>query len=218
MATASKASDTARRTWNKEEFAAKAKEKDQEERERMKENEERMKKGKKPRRFREELPKPTELLKQREGPLELDKNQNKTMIINNPGGRGPGQPGYYCEVCNRTSKDSAAYLNHINGRAHLRKLGQTTTIARSNVEQVRARIAFLREKTKEAANAKAFDFDQRLKEIRQKEEAERLEAKEKKKAEKEAKRMEMVRTIDDGSGDVDMSSMMGFAGFGTSKK
>lgn len=103
-------------------------------------------------------------------------------------------------------------------KTDLRRLGQTTTIARSNVEQVRARIAFLREKTREAANAKAFDFDQRLKEIREKEEAERQEAKEKKKAEKEAKRIDLVRTIDDGSGDMDMSSMMGFAGFGTSKK
>jgi len=73
--------------------------------------------GKKPKRFKEDVPKPTELMQQRDGPLELDKNLNKTMIVNNPGGRGPGQPGFFCEVCNRTSKDSAAYLDHINGRS-----------------------------------------------------------------------------------------------------
>jgi len=156
-------------------------------------------------------------MKQRDGPLELDKNQGKTMVVQNPGGRGPGNPGFFCEVCNKTSKDSAAYLNHINGRSHLRKLGQTTTIARSSVEQVRARIAFLREKTREAANAKAFDFDQRLREIQQKEESARTEAREKKRAEKVARRAEtMMDTTQDG-GD-EMSQMMGFAGFGSSKK
>lgn len=122
-----------RRTWDKAEYTAKAKAKDDEERERMKENEELLKKGmscgearrvhrlthstgKRPRRFREELPKPTELLKQRENPLNLDKDLGKTIIVNNPGGRGPGQPGYYCEVCNRNCRDSAGYLDHINSR------------------------------------------------------------------------------------------------------
>lgn len=47
MATASTAKDTDfRRKWDKEEYAEKARKKDDEERERMKENEERMKKGK----------------------------------------------------------------------------------------------------------------------------------------------------------------------------
>jgi U4/U6.U5 tri-snRNP component SNU23 len=193
--------------------------------------------GKKPRKFKEDLPKPTELMQQREAPLELDKNLNKTMIVNNPGGRGPGQPGFFCEVCNRTSKDSAAYLDHINGRSRefislglrrmdcselvilledLRKLGQTTNIARSTIEQVRARIAFLREKTKEAANAKAYDFDQRLKEVKAKEDAIRAEQKEKKKAAKEARRVETAATIT--TEDNDMAAMMGFGGFGSTKK
>ncbi|KAG8931556.1 hypothetical protein FRC02_002544 [Tulasnella sp. 418] len=213
-----KSSDTARRTWDKQEWTSKAQEKDREERERMKENEDRLKKGKKPRKFKEELPKPTQLLQQREGPLELDKNLNKTMIVQNPGGRGPGQPGFYCEVCKRTSKDSAAYLDHINGRSHLRRLGQTTNIARSNVEQVRARIAFLREKTRAAANAKAFDFDQRLKEVREKEQAVRREQRDKKKAAKEARRIETAQAVGENNEGDDIARLMGFGGFGTSKK
>lgn len=55
-------------------------------------------------------------MKQREAPLNLDKDVGKTVIVNNPGGRGAGQPGYFCEVCNRTCKDSVGYLDHINGR------------------------------------------------------------------------------------------------------
>jgi len=197
-------------------MAAKAKEKNDAERKRMEENAERMKRGKKPKRFKEELPKATELMKQRDGPLELDKNQGKTLVVQNPGGRGPGQPGYYCDTCKRTSKDSQAYLDHINSRAHLRRLGQTTSIARSSVEQVRARIAALREKTREAANAKAYDFQERLREIRQKEEAARAESREKKAAEKLARRVDVV--MKDAEDTSDVAQMMGFGGFGSSKK
>ena len=56
-------------------------------------------------------------MKRREASLELDKNLGKTMVVQNPGGRGPGQPGFYCEACNRTYKDTTAYLDHINGRS-----------------------------------------------------------------------------------------------------
>ena len=132
---ATKATDTDfRRKWDKEEYAERAKQKDDEERQRMQENEERMKQGafkphtanapsslsigKKPLKGKKkDLPKPTELMKRRENDLELEKNLGKTMVVQNPGGRGPGQPGFYCEACNRTYKDSTGYLDHINGRA-----------------------------------------------------------------------------------------------------
>lgn len=215
-----KAADTDfRRKWDKEEYAERAKKKDDEERDRMKENEERMKQGKKPLRGKkQDLPKPTELMKRREHDLELDKNLGKTMVVQNPGGRGPGQPGFYCDTCNRTYKDSVGYLDHINGRAHLRALGQTTRIERSTVQQVRARIAYLREKTKEASNAKAFDFEQRLTEIRDKELAARAEKKAQKKAERDKARLELAQDTTMNQDGDNMMSMMGFSGFGTSKK
>ncbi|VDC06972.1 unnamed protein product [Peniophora sp. CBMAI 1063] len=208
-----------RKKWDKEEYAERAKQKDAEAYELAKENEERAKQGKRPLKGNKKvLPKPTELMKQREGDLELDKNLGKTMVVNNPGGRGPGQPGFYCETCNRTYKDSTGYLDHINGRAHLRALGQTTRIARSTVEQVRARIAFLREKTKEASEAKQFDFDERLRQIRDKELAARAMKKEEKKAAKEKTRIELAKATPMDVDSVDTIAAMGFAGFGTSKK
>ncbi|EAU91060.2 hypothetical protein CC1G_03228 [Coprinopsis cinerea okayama7 len=233
---AQRASDTDfRKKWDKEEFAERAKRKDDEERERMKENEERLKQGtvayspslgfdpltdvpgKRPRKgTKKDLPKPTELMKAREAPLELDKNLGKTMVVQNPGGRGPGQPGFYCETCNRTYKDTVAYLDHINSRAHLRAIGQSTKIERSTLAQVQARIAYLREKTKAASSAKDFDFDKRLAEIRAKERAAREQKKAEKKAEKEQKRMEMI--AEPTGEDAEMAAMMGFSGFGTSKK
>ncbi|KXN91011.1 Zinc finger matrin-type protein 2 [Leucoagaricus sp. SymC.cos] len=216
---ANKSSDTDfRKKWDKEEYAERAKRKDVEERERMQENEERMKQGKRPRKgTKKDLPKPTELMKAREAPLELDKNLGKTMVVQNPGGRGPGQPGFYCEACNRTYKDSVGYLDHINSRAHLRALGQSTKIERSTVEQVRARIAMLREKTKEASSAKAFDFDKRLAGIKAREQALRQEKKDQKKAEKEKARLELMKNLAPEPDD-EMTKLMGFGGFGSSKK
>ena len=67
--------------------------------------------GKKaPRRRTEVLPKATKLLEAREEPMELDKNMNKTVIV------ASGRPGFTCEMCRWTVKDSASYLDHVNGR------------------------------------------------------------------------------------------------------
>lgn len=96
-------------------------------------------------------------------------------------------------------------------------LGQKTTIERSTVEQVRARIAFLREQKKEASNAKTFDFNRRLAEVKAKADAEREEKKAQKKAEKEKARMELVKDVTMQPND-EMAQMMGFGGFGSSKK
>lgn len=72
----------------------------------------------------------------------------------------------------------------------------------------------LREKTKEASKAKAFDFDARLEEVRRKEE----EAREAKRAEKKAARdARLIDAIKDPEVDA-MAQMMGFGGFGTTKK
>lgn len=102
--------------------------------------------------------------------------------------------------------------------ADLRALGQTTRIERSTVEQVRARIAYLREKTKEASSAKTFDFEQRLAEVRDREATMRMEKKAAKKAERERARIELAQEVAPVQDENDMMQMMGFSGFGTSKK
>ena len=104
----------------------------------------------------------------------------------------------------------------------LRQIGQTTKVERSTIEQVRARIALLREKTKDAANAKTYDFEQRLAEIKAKETELRVSKKEQRKAakeavlraqlEKEAEKDETTKAEED-----DMMQMMGFSGFSTKK-
>lgn len=103
----------------------------------------------------------------------------------------------------------------LNVTSDLRAIGQTTKLERSTLEQVRARIALLRERTKEASSAKAYDFDQRIAEVKEKERKLREEKKAQKKAEKEKSRLELVQDI---AQDDNMVQMMGFTGFGTSKK
>lgn len=83
---------------------------------------------------------------------------------------------------------------------------------------MRARIAYLREKTKEASNAKSFDFEQRLAEIKQKEAAAREAKKAEKKAKREQARVELAKDAATVQDENSMMAMMGFAGFGTTKK
>lgn len=76
----------------------------------------------------------------------------------------------------------------------------------------------MREKTKEASNAKSFDFEQRLAEIREREAAARREKKAQKKAQREQARVELAKDTALQQDENDMMSMMGFSGFGTTKK
>lgn len=192
--------------------------------------------GKKAPRKKDDLPKPTELMKAREGPLELDKNLNKTIIVNSSG-TGAAQPGFYCDICKRTNKDSVAYLDHINGRSRkflqlafinifrrfrfinlirllllsdLRKLGQTTRVVKSTLNDVRIKIAELRAKTAETAEEKKYDFEKRIKEIKAAEltsKADEKEARKKKRAEN------IANAIEGAPVDQDMMAAMGFGSF-----
>lgn len=94
-------------------------------------------------------------------------------------------------------------------------MGQSTKIERSTLAQVQARIADLREKTQEASSAKAYDFEKRLEEIRQKERQQREQKKAEKKAEKEKYR---TTVLEESIENTEMTMIMGFGGFGTSKK
>lgn len=66
-------------------------------------------------RRQEILPDPTTTLQARAQPLDFDKNVGKTLMVENSAERRGG-PGYYCELCRRTCKDSMGYLDHINGK------------------------------------------------------------------------------------------------------
>lgn len=97
--------------------------------------------------------------------------------------------------------------------ADLRRLGQTTKVSTSTLNDVRLRIAELREKSAAAAEKKQYDFEQRIKEIKLAEakDKEELRAAKRKKKEEEKQKAEEERNA---GADKDMMAMMGFGSFG----
>lgn len=105
-----------RRTWNKEEYAAKARAREAKDR-LAEENDERRKMGLsplKPKKKEEEDDGNKQKLTHRTERLELEKNVGKVQVIQSTDSRK--QPGFYCKDCDITIKDSVTYIDHLNGR------------------------------------------------------------------------------------------------------
>merc|ERR1711976_1130038 len=88
-------------------------------------------------------------LKSREFLLNLDSRLGKMQVIGNTTTLSH-QAGYYCSVCECILKDSATYLDHINGKWHQRALGMSMRVEKVGVERVRSRIDFYKNKRIEA--------------------------------------------------------------------
>ena len=88
-------------------------------------------------------------LKSRENKLDLESKAGKIELYT-PNlaetRRGASGPGYHCEVCNCILKDSASYLDHVNGKKHLRALGFSMRVEKSGSDQVKSRIETIKRK------------------------------------------------------------------------
>ncbi|CAI5710038.1 unnamed protein product [Peronospora farinosa] len=144
--------------------------------------------------------------------------------------------GYYCEVCECGLKDSVAYLDHINGKKHLRKLGFSMRVERSTVDQVKNRLQSASKRKYDFITTKKLDtmedYEKKLKAIEENEAQVKQQKKEQKRAKKLGKQVSdlvtkhhnVVETISDADDKVpddteaEMMAMMGFGGFGGSKK
>merc|ERR1711953_1280377 len=52
----------------------------------------------------------------------------------------PMQGGYWCSVCECLLKDSATYLDHVNGRRHNRNLGMNMKVEKIGVDRIKDKL------------------------------------------------------------------------------
>jgi len=116
-------------------------------------------------------------LKQRSSDLELGKNlgQSKTITAHTI---KPMQGGYWCSVCECLIKDSASYLEHVNGRRHNRNLGMNMKVEKVGVDRVKEKLKAMQ---KEQAAIEPEDIAARLEALEQEAEDKKKRKKEKKK-------------------------------------
>lgn len=150
-------------------------------------------------------------LKHRDYEVDLESRLGKTQVVT-PVAPLSQQAGYYCSVCECVVKDSANYLDHINGKKHQRALGMSMRAERATVDQVRQRFEVLK-KQKTTGSFTEQDLDERIIKQQQEEEERKHQRRERKKEKKKEKAAEEEPEIDP-----DVAAMMGFGGFGSSKK
>lgn len=192
--------DDHRRKWDRDEYEKLAEERRRGEKEKEDEDENK-KKG---------PPIKRELLKPREYRVDLDSKLGKSLVINKNTPTSQSG-GYYCNVCDCVVKDSINFLDHINGKKHQRNLGMSMRIERSSLDSVKSRFQVNKKKIEE--KKKDYDMAQRMQEIAEEEEKLKEYRKEKRKEKRKAEEMDEPL-----EGMSELASVMGFAGFGSSKK
>ncbi|CAG5039947.1 unnamed protein product [Parnassius apollo] len=194
--------DDHRRKWDKDEFERIAAERLKAE---LEEEDERLKK--------KAPPVKRELLKQRDYKVDLDSKLGKSVVItkNTPTSQSGG---YYCNVCDCVVKDSINFLDHINGKKHQRNLGMSMKIERSTLDQVKARFSLNKRKLEE--KKREYELDTRLREAAE-EEARLKELRRERRRDKKRKLQETDEP-DDTPAQSELAQIMGFSGFGGSKK
>ncbi|KAG1669333.1 hypothetical protein FOA52_014895 [Chlamydomonas sp. UWO 241] len=214
--------NTARRTWDKDEYREKAEEREAKEKkdtEGQDDDKEDKWAARKRRRVERDPLHQGQIvarseLKSRDFQIDLASRLNKTQVVGANAALNQ-QGGYFCNVCDCVLKDSITYLDHINGKWHNRALGMTMRVEKSTVDQVKRKLEEVKAKKSEP-NPDDYlpdGVDRRILEAQEREEREREERKAAKKEKKQREKDAEVAAAAEGM-DPEMMAMMGFGGFG----
>lgn len=218
-----------RKTWDLDEYAARAKKRDAEEREEAKARYEAKLAGKK---YYKPLDGTETLTTARSAALDFSSMVGKTQLV--PAGAAVGKrgrgAGIWCEACDLTFKDDKQFAEHRNSMQHLRATGQTGEVKKATAEEVHARIEALWEALQRRKKEEVVTLAERLEVRKEEEEKEKEEKRRKRQELQERKRNvkeEALKVKTEYGDDVriegehdedDMMAAMGFTNFGGSKK
>ncbi|KAF2130433.1 hypothetical protein P153DRAFT_375189 [Dothidotthia symphoricarpi CBS 119687] len=177
-----------RKTWDREEMAKKAKDREARDRDEAKERWEAKQAGKSYRR-RASTPedlKNTEARTERIDWSKMIGKQTLTSAAAAVGKRGRGA-GAYCQACDLTFKDNIQYVEHLNSKQHLVATGQSGEVRRATLEEVRDRLRYLKRKRDEDKNDEVLNLDARLEMHKEKLEQEAEERRRKRNEKRRAK-------------------------------
>jgi len=182
-----------RKTWDREEYAAKAADREQKVKEEGKARYEAAIAGKKYVK-RAGTPEDAKDVEARKARLDVSAQIGKTMLV--PAGsaigkRGKGA-GFYCDACDLTYKDNLQFVEHLNSKQHMVASGQTGEVQRATLQDVIDRFEYLKRKREEEKARETIDLTTRLDIAKEEEEAAR--------AEKRRLRNEKRRKTKDGMG------------------
>lgn len=153
MANVSGKNDNFRRTWDREEYEKKAKERAEELEDDEDDDEDESSSKRRP-----SVPVKRELLKRRDYDVDLEANLGKSVVITKTTPLSH-TGGYYCNVCDCVVKDSVNFLDHINGKKHQRNLGMSMRVERSSLDQVKRRFELNKRKREEEKQKKGKEYD-----------------------------------------------------------
>lgn len=145
-----------------------------------------------------------------------DLNKRQVIASNVVSTRGKSF-GFYCEVCDLTFKDNLKYVDHLNSKPHLIRSGEINKEKSVTLDEVKERYELLVKKLDERLNeSEKYDIKKRI----AKRQAFEEELKQRKREKKHTKKLndDRVREVNGAGSDDEMAKMMGFGGFGSTKR